>query len=547
MARAVLDDPFYYLANFTFVLDWLSARYDDVQRPDERAFIQDFAHWPTPSQALFVRMAMRKGDHFRLEKLAYEEIGDSRAALAPLLASPWVTDAAPLGVSALARLLSKDDVAVLARRAGLPVKAKAIMVEALAAHYEGIEQPVHAWHVLDDEVISLTCTALLERFRLMFFGNLRQNWSEFVLAELGINQFEPVELSGSARPFQQAEDIDLYMALSTLRDRLEAGEAPRDLLADVPALPENNAWLEARRDRLLYALGRQAERVRDTETARVAFKHSGALDARMRRIRLLEKSHPEDAWALCEAALKAIESEAEAQQLARVRPRLARKLGYAPVEAIAAPTVSWITLSLSKTSQVERGVAEALATPTAPVHYVENALFTTLFGLLCWEAIFAPVPGAFFHPFHRGPADLYRPGFVARRAQVFERALARLEDGTYRMHILETLKAKVGRQSPFVVWGLPREILEQALDCIPAAHLRALFTRLLKDLKANRAGFPDLIQFDLERQSYRLIEVKGPGDRLQDNQKRWLREFERHAMPVVACQVVWDDASEAMS
>ena len=32
----------------------------------------------------------------------------------------------------------------------------------------------------------------------------------------------------------------------------------------------------------------------------------------------------------------------------------------------------------------------------APVHYVENTLLCSLFGLLCWEAIFAPLPGSFF-------------------------------------------------------------------------------------------------------------------------------------------------------
>ena len=29
----------------------------------------------------------------------------------------------------------------------------------------------------------------------------------------------------------------------------------------------------------------------------------------------------------------------------------------------------------------------------APVHYVENTLINGLFGLLCWPAIFAPLPG----------------------------------------------------------------------------------------------------------------------------------------------------------
>ena len=52
--------------------------------------------------------------------------------------------------------------------------------------------------------------------------------------------------------------------------------------------------------------------------------------------------------------------------------------------------------------------------------------------------------------------------------------------------------------------------LELALQCIPAAHLHACFTRLLRDLKANRAGMPDLIQFYPQEHRYRMIEVRAP-------------------------------------
>ena len=31
--------------------------------------------------------------------------------------------------------------------------------------------------------------ALCDRLRLMFFGNLRQDWAEFVLTELGLQRF----------------------------------------------------------------------------------------------------------------------------------------------------------------------------------------------------------------------------------------------------------------------------------------------------------------------------------------------------------------------
>lgn len=99
---------------------------------------------------------------------------------------------------------------------------------------------------------------------------------------------------------------------------------------------------------------------------------------------------------------------------------------------------------------------------------------------------------------------------------------------------------KFGLQSPFVYWELlGEELLEQALDCLPAAHLRAWFERLLEDIPGNRAGLPDLIQFWPAQRRYRMVEVKGPGDRLQDNQLRWLQFCREREMPVAVCYVRW--------
>ena len=53
---------------------------------------------------------------------------------------------------------------------------------------------------------------------------------------------------------------------------------------------------------------------------------------------------------------------------------------------------------------------------------------------------------------------------------------------------------------------------------------------------------PDLIQFWPAERRYRMIEVKGPGDRLQDNQKRWLAFCAQHGMPVDVCYVRWSEA-----
>ncbi|MNJ61125.1 VRR-NUC domain protein [compost metagenome] len=50
---------------------------------------------------------------------------------------------------------------------------------------------------------------------------------------------------------------------------------------------------------------------------------------------------------------------------------------------------------------------------------------------------------------------------------------------------------------------------------------------------------PDLIQFWPEQQRYRMIEVKGPGDRLQDNQLRWIDFCTEHGLPIEVCHVRW--------
>lgn len=193
---------------------------------------------------------------------------------------------------------------------------------------------------------------------------------------------------------------------------------------------------------------------------------------------------------------------------------------------------------------MEEAVRRHLHRREAPAVYVENSLINSLFGLLCWDAIFHPLPGAFFHPFHIGPADLHSPDFYARRQEQFAACLARLETDAYRTTILARHAEKAGIQSPFVFWGaIDSALLELALACIPAAHLRQWFERILQDIRNNRTGFPDLIQFWPAERRYRMVEVKGPGDRLQDNQARLLSFAQARGMPVAVCYVDW--AAEA--
>ncbi|WP_321909060.1 VRR-NUC domain-containing protein [Paraburkholderia sp. J11-2] len=556
-------DPFYYLANFERALAWLEARCADLFDAAERRFADDFARMPQASRALFVRMLMRKGPHFRASRLAYGEIGCPRDAAAPLVAAGWL-DAAPLlDLDSLAALVTKAELQALAAHLGValePRATRAASLEALEAHYAAAPDPRdwHGWFPSSPDTVLLFASApLCERLRLMFFGNLHQDWSEFVLADLGVYRYESVPFDRDSRAFQRREDIDTYLALRDCRDGLDSTTqdfdaaiaigTTLDALDALAPRTHANAWLRARHDKLRHATGLAAERAGEPELAWRAYLNCGHPESRYRRVRVLEQlSRREEALALAQTIADAPANEEEAQRAARTLGRLARTRAKSKLSTEPGFVQLELTLPAAPGELcVEEAARLSLATPQAPVFYVENTLINALFGLLCWPALFAPLPGAFFHPFQRGPADLHAADFVARRASHFEACLAELETHTYRDSIQRRYAQKAGIQSPFVAWpALSDELLALALDCFPAAHLRLWFERLLREPVVNRSGLPDLVRFWPHERRYELIEVKGPGDRLQDNQRRWLAYCAQHDMPVSVLQVRWPDLAD---
>ncbi|WP_260407191.1 VRR-NUC domain-containing protein [Pseudomonas cichorii] len=544
MSTSPLDNPFYYLENFRQVLAWIVQRYDDLLDEQERRFISDFSGLPTPAQGLLVRMVMRKGTLFRASKLDYDEIGVTREAALPLIALGWV-DASPLlDLDALFQLLRKDELSQCFKAHAVKgPERKPQWLERLQSVYE-VAQPLDQWHPdLDDQVFELKVMPLCDRLRLLYFGNLYQEWSEFVLADLGIFRYEKVEFSPDSRAISERIDIDVCLQLHACREAMGQGMELALLAEQAMAIETRNPWLQRRCAKLLFHIGQQAERLKEWPLALEVYRQCNYPGARSRQIRVLELSAEyAQAMALLEQVRAVPQNDAELQHLQRILPRLQRKLGLGVEKRAAARQVSRLDLSVVPVPglSVEFLIREHLVEEGSEVHYVENALINSLFGLLCWKAIFAPLPGAFFHPFHSAPRDLLSPDFYQRRAALFDECLAQLETGAYQATIREHFQSKSGLQSPFVFWGtLTPELLEQALHCLPAEHLGHWFRRLLQDIKANRTGMPDLIQFFPEQRRYRMIEVKGPGDRLQDNQLRWLDFCAEHGMPVEVCYVQW--------
>jgi len=545
-----VEDPLYYLHNFRQVLAWVEMRYADLLDDDEQAFVRRFVELPETSQALLVRMVMRKGELFRDDRLDYAEIGDTHLALQPLLEQGWVRDDTSLSLEQLGAVLLKDELAqgfghLLAR----PRAAKSQLLLQLA-ELKLPARPLAEWlPQLPVRILHWQLQPLCDRLRLLFFGNLYQDWSEFVLADMGVLRFERVAFCADSRALRQRSEVALAMALHQCAERLDAGASPAELHAAVQGLHADNPWLERRRSRLLFQVGQQCERLADWPLALVVYRDCSHAEARIRQVRVHERSEQwQAAFELATQMAAAPANALEAQACERMLPRLLRKLGGPPQSRRRARAVQTLELELPREMAalgVERAVRQHLLEDAGgEVHYVENTLFNSLFGLLCWDAVFAPIPGAFFHPFQSAPQDLHDVDFQLRRQAQFDRCLEQLADGSYRQVIVERFTAKYGLQSPFVIWQvLTPTLLEQALHCLPPAHLQACFLRLLQDIRNNRTGMPDLIQFWPDQGRYRMIEVKGPGDRLQDNQLRWLAFCEQHGLPVEVCHVRWREAA----
>ena len=176
MTQNPLDDPFYYLNNFTQVLDWLEHRYADVLTVEEQTFIREFNRLPRESRALLVRMVMRKGIHFRAGKLHYLEIGDIASAAGPLLELGWIDEQAPLSLETLFDVLLKAEIVqCFGTVIDQPKGKKTEWLPPLSERFPEALSFSQWCAPLEDRLFSLTIMGLCDRLRLMFFGNLYQD------------------------------------------------------------------------------------------------------------------------------------------------------------------------------------------------------------------------------------------------------------------------------------------------------------------------------------------------------------------------------------
>ncbi len=532
----------YYLDNFRQLLDFVAERYWHLLNEQEQRFYRRLSTVPRAAQMLYVRLLSRRGEVFLRRKLSYPEIGDIELAAGQLASNHLLEKQPELDLDQTCALLTRAEIC---RQLALPRSlSRSALLEQVADDPRG-HPTIIARLLAEEAVFRLLDGDLFATFKLCFFGNLRQDLTDFVLRDLGLFRYENYPLEQQQLLFSERTQIDRHLRYYRCLERLDTvlQSDPSAIIAlwrEAPPDHADDPILDRRLQRLGNTLARQLERLGATQQALEIYTQLERPPARERRARILAASDDlAGSLQLCEAIKESPYNEDEYRFAVEFGYRQARKQGLDwPRPGRYEPPRQQLTLEPAL-ARVELAAAQHLASG-GDCHFVENSLLNGVLGLLIWDIVFAPVRGAFFNPFQSAPADFYDPGFIQRRECLLRH---RLEEATTTAAmagvVMARFASKYGIGNPLVNWSsLSEALLHQALERIPPDHWRVMLQRLLGDLKQNRSGMPDLVYFP-RAGGYEWIEVKGPGDRLQKNQQRWLTFFAAQAIPHRVLHVTW--------
>ncbi|NXP14473.1 FAN1 nuclease, partial [Thinocorus orbignyianus] len=173
----------------------------------------------------------------------------------------------------------------------------------------------------------------------------------------------------------------------------------------------------------------------------------------------------------------------------------------------------------------------------------EGSTFMTLYGILMWDIIFMDnIPDVFRNSYQTFPLDLYTDSFYENRRDVIEARLQQLHTAsseTLAELIADVWTAQEGKAAALITWGrfVSLQQVQSLVSCLGGMFLSGVFRRLSKDLRHCKGGLPDLVVWRTHSNDFKLVEVKGPNDRLSHKQILWLSELKKLGAAVEVCHV----------
>ncbi|CAI9089801.1 OLC1v1024441C1 [Oldenlandia corymbosa var. corymbosa] len=173
--------------------------------------------------------------------------------------------------------------------------------------------------------------------------------------------------------------------------------------------------------------------------------------------------------------------------------------------------------------------------------HTESGIWLTIFGILMWDVIFADVPNAFLTKFQTAPLDLDMDCFYESRKQLIEEVLEKVKDGMAEEMLILSWESHLGTLCRGVNWERHSlDELRAAVTCIGGACIASICRHLAQDYRSWSSGMPDLLLWRFHNNykgEAKLVEVKGPRDRLSEQQRAWLLFLMDCGFNVEVCKV----------
>ncbi|MEE4360781.1 MAG: VRR-NUC domain-containing protein [Pseudomonadales bacterium] len=531
----------YYLGKLELLLDWVCRHHGALLDASARGFHASFLRLPRGARRLWVRLVLRRGPAFRVDGLDYEEVPDRDHALIALMLAGLVrVEPAP---GPRSRLMTVPELGAWLRAAGCAPQRGA----GRGALLEDAERLLAAQPARGESLPAVVVRqqdGTLDLFRLLFFANRRQDLTEFILEDVGVLRYVPVEATPGL-PWTSAVEarhaLAIHAAADALHDQDGASEADLRRLQTCLADPAPDGESEARRWRALARLGRRLAARGDREGELACLLAAAGPPARERAVRLLVASGRSDDAAALLAAMAAAPSDAGEARFAcrfdlvsgRCRPERRRSARWA-VDRVCLP-------GAMARGRVETTAAALYEQRGSQAFHLEGRTMGLLFMLGCWDIVFAPRPGAFVQPFQAGPLDLFSPDFAPARRAMLERRLDDIARDRFDLAaFLATWDRWVGTVNALLPWRcFTRAMVASIIGCIAPAQRRALCAHVAAHPLRARRGFPDLTVIGGAAGCVAFAEIKGPGDQLRPEQREWLDFLHGEGLRARVLEVRW--------
>ncbi|KAG9446705.1 hypothetical protein H6P81_012833 [Aristolochia fimbriata] len=572
-----------YQRNFCCLIQEVLKRHSHLFTNDEKSFLESFYSLSDGSQRLFIRLYSRKGPWFRMSNISYPEISDSWQAVEQLCALGFLITFESMKMPSNSDVNDVLDVLTapelreifdLALLKSIQCTRKKELVRWLSASYEDGTCPGLPRMVSERTSgcvqISSASESLFWRIQRLFFLNGKQDLSAFLLIDLGLVKYPSYICNISFPIFPSRADLIAYeeaIGVAQLIDQsiddnnMEMAMRCIDVsdhhISDMDhKLPRtwfscfSASWIHSKVVSLGVSLLERDRRYKDAIKLLKRLLSRFTSDGRRGYWTLRLSMDLEHMGLINESLVVAEEGVQDPCVRAGSRVALQRR-----VLRLGKPPRRWKTPTYAVTINrkikevhvrgrplnCEAGLksrfygedGEQYGVEELALQYyageggwkgvhTESGIWMTIFGLLMWDIIFADVPDVFQTKFQTAPLDLPTDSFYTSREGLIESQLEKIFNGMAEEMLIISWESNFSTACLGVNWARHSlDDLRAVVTCTGGPCLASFCRHLAKDYQSWSSGMPDLLlwRFIKERGEVKLVEVKGPRDRLSEQQR----------------------------